>query len=171
MKLILCLDVDNGMTFNDRRQSRDREVIKDIVRYVGNERIVISEYTTGLFEGIKANVVVSDFKNEEMNYIVFDASKTEVMKNDDDLKYKSDNKDKCDKTDGQDFYFIEKIEHLNKINWNKIDELILYRWDKKYPADCTMDIDWDAFKLKDIMEFQGYSHHKIAREVYVKNEG
>lgn len=176
MKLILCVDVDNGMTFNDRRQSRDREVIKDIVRYVGDGRIIISEYSENLFESVKANVVVSKFKQEEMNDIIFYADKNENGINDDNLKhknYKNDKNDKTDiidKTDEQDFYFIEKIEHLNKINWNKIEELILYRWDKKYPADCTLDIDWGAFNFNSVQEFQGYSHDKIIREVYVKNE-
>lgn len=176
MKLIICVDVDNGMTFNDRRQSRDREVIKDIVRYVGDGRIIISEYSEKLFESVKANVVVSRFKQEDMNDIIFYADKNENGINDDNLKhknYKNDKNDKTDiidKTDEQDFYFIEKIEDLNKINWNKIDELILYRWDKKYPADYSFVVDKDEFRLNNTLEFQGYSHDKIIREVYVKNE-
>lgn len=199
MKLILCVDVDNGMTFNDRRQSRDREVIKDIARYVGDGRIIISEYSRILFgsvkgnvvvfdfekeesdnillESDKANVLVSDFEKEEMNDIVFDADKNENEINDDNLKYKNDKNDKNDKTDifdkidEQDVYFIEKVEHLNKINWNKIDELILYRWDKKYPTDCSFYVDNDKFRLNNILEFQGFSHDKITREVYEKYEG
>lgn len=179
MKLILCVDVDNGMTFNDRRQSRDREVIKDIVRYVGKGRIFISEYSRNLFEGANANVVisdiniwndinakevVSDFEKEETIGVVYETDKTEVEINDDNLRCKND------KTD-EEFCFIEKIEHLNKINWNKVDEMILYRWDKKYPADCSFYVDNDKFRLNNILEFQGYSHDKITREVYEKYEG
>ena len=30
MQIIVCLDTKNGMMFNHRRQSRDREVLNDI---------------------------------------------------------------------------------------------------------------------------------------------
>lgn len=170
MKLILCVDVDNGMSFNDRRQSRDREVIKDIVRYVGDRRIIISEYSGILFENAKGNVVVFDSEKEDSDTVLSESDKANMLVSDFEKEEMNDIAFNVDKTDEQDFYFIEKVEHLNKINWNKIDELILYRWDKKYPTDYSFIVDKDEFRLKNTLEFQGYSHEKINREVYVKNE-
>ena len=34
MKVIVCVDDNNGMMFNNRRQSRDRILIEDVVKSV-----------------------------------------------------------------------------------------------------------------------------------------
>lgn len=50
---------------------------------------------------------------------------------------------------------------------SKIEKLIVYRWDKIYPRDYRFEfMHW---RLIDLSEFQGYSHEKIAKEVYIKN--
>ena len=43
MKLIICVDDNNGMMFNRRRQSKDREVRHDILAYTMPERIWMNE--------------------------------------------------------------------------------------------------------------------------------
>ena len=50
MVLIVCLDLNNGMYFNNRRQSRDREVIKDIAFITKNNNLIMTEYSHKLFE-------------------------------------------------------------------------------------------------------------------------
>ena len=45
MKLIICVDDNNGMMFNRRRQSKDREVRHDILAYTMPERIWMNEYS------------------------------------------------------------------------------------------------------------------------------
>ena len=61
MKLIVCLDDNLGMMFNHRRQSRDRELIADLVRYVENTPLWISPYSAPLFgEGSPCLQVVDD---------------------------------------------------------------------------------------------------------------
>lgn len=50
MKLILCLDDNNGMFFNHRRQSRDSKVVEDIVSSLDGNRLFINEYSKSLFE-------------------------------------------------------------------------------------------------------------------------
>ncbi|MCD7840785.1 MAG: hypothetical protein LUG46_09195 [Erysipelotrichaceae bacterium] len=40
-----------------------------------------------------------------------------------------------------------------------IDEIILYKWNRNYPADFYLDIDFELFSLIEIKEFEGKSHH------------
>ena len=49
MKLIVCLDDNNGMMFNHRRQSRDRVLIADMISHVGDTPLWISPYSAPLF--------------------------------------------------------------------------------------------------------------------------
>lgn len=51
MTVAFCLDENNGMMFNGRRQSRDRVLISDFIDRAGNGRIWISPYSEILFEG------------------------------------------------------------------------------------------------------------------------
>lgn len=50
MIVIMCLDKNNGIRFNNRRQSKDREVIADIVKKYANKTIWMNEYSEELFE-------------------------------------------------------------------------------------------------------------------------
>lgn len=52
------------------------------------------------------------------------------------------------------------------------EELLLYRWNRLYPADLTLrgkPVQW-GYRLQDTMDFAGTSHEKITRERYVKKE-
>ena len=53
---------------------------------------------------------------------------------------------------------------------NFADTVVLYRWNRHYPADLYFDIDLTAmgFVLQETMDFPGKSHENITREVYVK---
>ena len=44
MKIFICLDDNNGMMFNGRRQSRDEAVVKDILDFAGEEKVWESSY-------------------------------------------------------------------------------------------------------------------------------
>lgn len=50
----------------------------------------------------------------------------------------------------------------------RIEALVLYDWNRAYPADVHLDFDPVAagFALKDEMEFAGASHEKIIRKIY-----
>lgn len=56
MKVIICIDDNKGMLFNNRRQSRDAKVLEDIVSLT-NE-VWIDSFSEKLFEGanVKINV-------------------------------------------------------------------------------------------------------------------
>lgn len=48
----------------------------------------------------------------------------------------------------------------------QIDCLVVYRWNRVYPADFYCDIDLDSWQLQESADFVGSSHDKITREVY-----
>ena len=50
MVLIVCLDDSNGMMFNNRRQSKDCEIRKNMLSMIGESKLWMSEYSKGQFE-------------------------------------------------------------------------------------------------------------------------
>ena len=50
----------------------------------------------------------------------------------------------------------------------RLDGLILYRWNRVYPSDQTLDMDLSVFACKEREEFSGTSHETITREIYIK---
>ena len=63
MKIIVCVDDFNGMTFNNRRQSRDSAVINKILSLTQNSRLLISSYSKNLFLNGEAEVSPSPLKS------------------------------------------------------------------------------------------------------------
>lgn len=62
-------------------------------------------------------------------------------------------------------------EYRTPGNWVALaSTVVLYRWNRHYPADRYFDIDLSAmgFSIYEIMDFPGRSHETITREVYVK---
>ena len=47
-----------------------------------------------------------------------------------------------------------------------IEELILFSWNRDYPADLFFKVDLSKWRLEERKEFSGYSHEKITREIY-----
>lgn len=64
MNIIACIDDNNGILFNNRRQSRDKEVIKKIMDVVGENILLIHSFSKNLFEEYD-NIVVNDNLLEE----------------------------------------------------------------------------------------------------------
>ena len=50
MNLIICVDVHNGLAFNNRRQSRDKKVIDKIIEIASPGKLWVSSYSEELFE-------------------------------------------------------------------------------------------------------------------------
>ena len=50
----------------------------------------------------------------------------------------------------------------------KIDKIIVYKWNRRYPADLYLDIPLaeNEWQLVESYDFKGYSHEKITEEVY-----
>lgn len=64
----------------------------------------------------------------------------------------------------QDFCFVENQSLAPYLS--RISTLLVYRWDRLYPADFYLDITLDTFILESVIEFDGYSHKKIQKERY-----
>lgn len=67
----------------------------------------------------------------------------------------------------EDYCFVEGMPLTPYIS--KIQQLIVFRWNRRYPADMYFDINLaDGWSLIDTEEFKGTSHDKITMEVYGK---
>ena len=136
MILILCTDDSNGMTFNNRRQSRDCIVRKHILADIADSKLWINQYSNEQFATLTDNIQV-----------------------DEDFLSKAERGEYC---------FIENVS-LDGYE-EKIEKIIMYRWNRRYPADFFFEIKLDTggWKLSDTEDFKGNSHDKITREVYTR---
>lgn len=66
----------------------------------------------------------------------------------------------------QDFLFIERSPLAALVV--KCDLLIVYNWNRHYPADLYLDIDLSQWHTIEKEEFEGSSHPKITKEVFIK---
>ena len=70
MKIILCLDDNNGMLFNNRRQSRDSVLTDDIFNDLRGEKLNILPFSQQLFSSYEGNVIiVSDVEADGVYFI------------------------------------------------------------------------------------------------------
>lgn len=139
MNIVVCLDEQNGMLFNHRRQSRDRAVIDDIVKTVENStgnRLWIAEYSVPLFA---------------------EAAKTAEIIVDNEL---------LDRAAENDYCFIENLPLKGREE--AIRSVTVYRWNRRYPADIQLDIKLEEWKLKSSTDLVGYSHERITKEIYCR---
>ncbi len=132
MIAVICLDDNNGMLFNNRRQSRDKAVICDLIEYSNDSKVLINEFSKSLFIEYENSVLISD------NFL-------------------SESKE-------NDICFVENVD-LTEFEV-EINKLIIYHWNRVYPADFYFNLDLSSFKLLEAKEFKGNSHDKITREIY-----
>ena len=72
-----------------------------------------------------------------------------------------------DKAGVDDFCFIENASVA--AYKEKITRLIVYKWNRDYPADFFFDIDYAKnFRLVSTVDFEGTSHDRITKEIYVR---
>ena len=67
-----------------------------------------------------------------------------------------------------DFVFVEDLFLLPYLD--KIEEIIIYKWNRTYPRDALLDLLPERYGLTLVerLDFVGTSHKKITREVYRK---
>jgi len=70
---------------------------------------------------------------------------------------KAGDDDYCFVEDQDVSFFIEKIKRL-----------ILFKWNRHYPADTYFTLNLSGWTLEDTEDFPGYSHEKITKETYRK---
>lgn len=65
-----------------------------------------------------------------------------------------------------EFCFVEDMSVFPFVT--DIEQLIIYRWNRVYPADLYFDINVkEGWELLDTKEFAGSSHDLIKKEIYV----
>lgn len=57
-------------------------------------------------------------------------------------------------------------EELRKPVEDKIEEIIVFWWNRKYPADMRFNLEPAKWEKVSALEFPGVSHEKIIEEVY-----
>lgn len=134
MRVAVCIDDLGGMTFNRRRQSRDRVLLADLLAEVKEGRLLISPFSEDLFadkEATATRLFLGIARREDLCFAE-DAALAPYL--------------------------------------SRIDELILYRWNCRYPRDRVLDIDPLAagMRLAETVELAGHSHEKITKERYVR---
>ena len=48
----------------------------------------------------------------------------------------------------------------------RIEALVVYRWNRSYPSTVKLDLDLKDYVLREMVEFPGNSHEVITREIY-----
>lgn len=101
MNYIVCLDLENGMLFNKRRQSQDREVRKDVKIISQKSRLWMNEYSFKQFkEDENDNInVCEDFleKMSEEDFGLVENSDFSLKSGDKLIVYRWDKKYPSDK--------------------------------------------------------------------------
>lgn len=133
MNVIICLDDNKGMLFNNRRQSRDKALLADIFRDLKGEKLFVTPFSEKLMADYSDSISVCE-----------DASVIGA---------------------GQ-WFFCENIDLTPFCN--NIEKIIVYKWNRVYPADFSCTLDFSAFTLVGEFVFEGNSHPVINKQIFVK---
>ncbi len=133
IRLVITVDDRGGIMFNNRRQSRDSILIRNLCETVDG-KIYVTGYSLPLFCEYEERVILCDSPADSC---------------------------KCGETaflEGE--YIRQYIE--------RADEIIVYSWNKVYPADKHLDVRLGDFSfiLYGESEFVGSSHKKITKRIY-----
>jgi hypothetical protein len=66
----------------------------------------------------------------------------------------------------RDFCFVENADLT--LYQDKITGIILYHWNREYPADQYFSLDMTQYMMEKITDFPGSSHETITEEVYTR---
>lgn len=140
MKIIVCLDDDNGMMFNHRRQSRDRILCQNILDVCAGEKLYMNSYSAELFEKLQ--------KEQTVDLVVREDFLKQATK--------------------EVYCFVENVDI--QPYQDEICGIILYRWNRRYPGDVFFPLQIDAkdWNLQSSVTFAGSSHEEITREIYTR---
>jgi hypothetical protein len=147
MIIIACVDQNNGIAFNHRRQSQDAAIYKDILQIVDGHRLWITPYSVSLFQ--------PHIMPTSIGYHICPVA--------DPLHMASDG----------EFVFLDADMPDTKTILDAHPEaFIIYHWNRFYPADRKLNVDDFIRQTKEhhpcvygTYELQGDSHDQITREI------
>ena len=111
MKIIVCVDNQNGMMFNHRRQSQDRVLRKRILELTGGKKLWMNAYSQKQFLQVNGNM---SKEQEQSGQIQADEAFLE-------------------KAGPGEYCFVENKDVVPYES--RIEEVILCHWNRDYPAD------------------------------------
>lgn len=153
MIVAVCVDDKGGMMFNKRRQSQDR-ILRQHLRDLADGRAIwMNAYSAGLFQ--------KDCESGE----------AEIRKQDDEKEIKiCVAEDFLEQAGDGEFCFVEN-QNVSEYK-EKIEAVILCKWNRIYPSDRFFDLrlNEEEWKMVKSEEFAGSSHEKITVEYYQKTE-
>jgi len=138
MNLAVTLDDAGGMMFNHRRQSRDRTLLAELMDTCKGKSLYIYPYSESLLR--------EALPEDGPELIVSEHALEEAG--------------------DEDWVFVEDRSPLPFAD--RIQTILVYKWNRPYPADLTFDIPLGEWTLSDITEFEGSSHDVITREVFIR---
>ena len=148
MKIIVCIDERGGMAFNRRRQSRDARVSEDVLRTACG-RLVVYPYSARLLEeAVSALAPATDGVGGTAAFRVSEDALGEC---------------------GEDEYVLVEDRAIGGYA-ERADGMIIYNWNRHYPADLRLDVSPEALGMRLISrdELVGRAHERITKEVYGK---
>ncbi len=74
--------------------------------------------------------------------------------------------DPCAAAGEGDYAFVEDTDPASA--WETVTTLIIYRWNRAYPADTYFACDLTGFRMTDVTAFEGSSHELINKEIWKK---
>ena len=149
MKIIVCVDNQNGMMFNHRRQSQDRVLRKRILELTGGKKLWMNAYSQKQFLQVNGNMP----KEQEQSGQLGQSGQIQA---DEAFLEKAGPGGPCCVEDRSVAPFAGRVERV-----------VLYRWDRAYPADLYWDLSLEGWTLARREEFPGFSHEIITKEVYI----
>ena len=149
MKIIVCVDNQNGMMFNHRRQSQDRVLRKRILELTGGKKLWMNAYSQKQFLQVNGNMP----KEQEQPGQLGQSGQIQA---DEAFLEKAGPGEPCFVEDRSVAPFAGRVERV-----------VLYRWDRAYPADLYWDLSLEGWTLARREEFPGFSHKLITKEVYI----
>ena len=141
---IVCLDQEDGLLFNGRRQSRDRVVTEKILSMTEGKPLWMSAYSRRIFPEDAPVCVAEDLVGKLAEPARKDAEQVESAQ--------------------------EELERAVNLENEMIDEWIVFRWKRVYPADVFLKFPADDWEKELIETFAGYSHEEIDLERYRKKD-
>lgn len=161
MNVIVCLDERQGMMFNKRRQSQDRAVRERILHLCEGSVLWMKAYSYKLYESLQVKQIEADTENSQEDC----RKDSQIREECKPVKIEVE-EEFLQKAECGDFCLVEDVSL--KPYESQIEKVIVFCWNKKYPADFYLDLNLDSgeWELESETKFAGISHSEITEKVY-----
>lgn len=152
MILIACLDDNGGMMFGGRRQTRDRLVNRHILEMTKGQ-LIMTAASVKMFRALPEELEKDGASPEETETLGKLVEQIRVEP------------DPLHAAGPGDFVFDEETPPGRFAD--RIRRLVIYHWNRVYPADIWFDLDLTVgWTRKAMQNITGSSHDPVTIEVY-----